>query len=269
MEQLITFCTLDTELACIKVALLGTVVKQSDVVPGTDKKFKDFIAEGVYVHSFIDEAEKFIPKISPIRLLKFSREWKQDGFDERSAISKVVASLLANDRLNFSFKDFQLFHANWEALRRLLLKSQPTTLAQYYKMVDGMNIDQLNNISFIPAEKKILELTTFFPSAKSDSTLITTQNNIPISHQNILQYIILPADSNPGFDIAIFEQDIKSKELVVLAIECRYSNPQSHTSIQLEEIKQKLKLTQKAFQPYINGKMYVVQNSLTCCVQGD
>jgi hypothetical protein len=174
--------------------------------------------------------------MTPFILRKYAETIKPDKVEE--TFRRRIENLL-NLEPNFGFKQYEEFHARWECIQRLIA-SDNISISSLYKLDTQTPIR-----AFSPSVKSFLQLPHLFSNSdevKSESTL--------------LENVIMPAESNPGFDIVTMENTVDEKQIAI-AIECRFSQPGSTTQLTLGEIQEKRELTLREFEK-IKGKGHFI-----------
>ena len=133
----------------------------------------------------------------------------------------------------------------WQELH----KGQTLTLAEYYKIKDANNPLNVKYYSPEVADAKITAeplqsqfLQDFFPNKAKD----TQESDKNLSLNDMHSSVVIPAEGNPAFDIAILKKNL------MLAIECKYSSPNAINTFSAKTIDQKNQLLHEKLEPHIS-----------------
>jgi hypothetical protein len=171
------------------------------------------------------EQDFFIPMLSPICLLVYAylpRILNDDG--EIQLVSTLKELLLLEP--NFGFKQFELFHANWEELQRFLRNGETVDLFKFY------HLEGESGVRILMTSKKVEKLKHHFSSDIEQ-----------VKGMDLNSMVLVPGDGNPGFDLINFETTENGRSIAI-AVECRFSAPGTTTQLSLDEVKEKRRLTE-------------------------
>jgi hypothetical protein len=128
--------------AILTPALIAQRVSFSEKVVKTDPKsptFAELIELGVYVNTYDDQTDGFIPRFSGLQLRKFTdivRKGSNGGsvFDSFPVLKSLADILwhMFHFEANSSWQQLEKWHYHWELLVRLLRPQQVTSAHQHY-----------------------------------------------------------------------------------------------------------------------------------------
>jgi hypothetical protein len=255
----------------VRLALLGDtyplekeVVTASAIVTAGDNKpryptLASLISQGVFLNADTNDIPTCIPRLSPLLL----RAYTTSQTDDRLVVH-CLTNLLATES-NFSGTTFELFHAWWEVLRRILVlpsssdSSQPqpshtSTLLEWYKL---RAVRSVKNPEFIVEQKDgVLQLDDHFPPS---STTFTAEG-VPITFLMLTNNVLMPKVNNPGFDMVLLEKKATGRGYIAIHVECKFSSPQSSTVLNRAEILNKYDLMKKQYQRRF-GRTWMMRDS--------
>jgi len=244
VDQVRNSLLLIPDLALIKAALRGVPVNLSDS-PDEDKmvSYRDYIMMGYYLNTINPDSKELIPRLSPLLLAIFAWKFLNDKENVRYNVALCIRNMLQLES-HFGWEQFEHFHLYWERLRRLMYQGEQVTIGSYYRLESSENT---SDQPFVLEPKTIYELVHHFPSVTKENPMgdAVVKNGRFITKLD--KGIFKPAANNPGFDIVVFEAG------KAIAIECRFSNPEASTVLPLEDALRKRQLTEKAFEPHIEG----------------
>ena len=187
---------------------------------------------------FLKETQ-FIPILAPLQLIAFAENFIEIKDTEEKQIADHLLRMLELEP-NFGWHEYERFHAEWEALYRLLCCGEVISLQEIYRK------KLMKNPSFIAKNKVVKQLDHQF-------------SNISKSIPNPLSTVLIPADGNAGFDILNFEQ-CENKEIAI-AVECRFSQPGTQTWLSVKDVEKKYEQTKTTFKS--KSKIYFQVCDLT------
>jgi len=209
----------------IKYVLKAESVKLTDKIEGEDSKtVSNYIEESFFLNTVQHDARAIIPYTSVYALY---------GFADLSNSNKM-ASVLNSDEDRKFFKgislplkdllitgddgfEFEKFHLNWEIIRRII---EPTKLPPYFPSV------LRDKFKLVPQVRKNNKFTQQFYNAVQNLDITDYQGTV-----------LTFANNNRGFDMMIVEKlQSSAPEFLLITIECKYSTPNSGTSISADEL---------------------------------
>jgi len=146
---------------------------------------------------------------------------------------------------NFTWKQFEIFHANWECLRRSLLGEHASTLPEFYLMPKDM--------MSLSKRKKKLPKISFSKKERVEALQHDLRNEDIKQHKDELiedgqELVLMPKNlNNPGFDALALEKLEGGNGLAAICFEMKFSNPGAKTTLDQEDVDEKWELTKEAF----------------------
>jgi len=216
---------------------------------GSNLTYRDYVVQGYFLNT-LENSEIFVPQLSPILLMAFAHKYSK--YESRDGkVARRIRTLLELEP-NFTWENYESFHAHFEQLRRLVFQGETMmTLGEYYSSPTFNFSEEKDDPPFSPFPKKngVKYLKHHFPQpSDSNPQAIITQNNEekgPVEITDLEQAILIPAAGNKGCDIVTFEKK------QAIAIECKFSHPGSKDKLTLKQIKDKHSILMKTFQPHI------------------
>jgi hypothetical protein len=229
----------------IELALLGNSVplgKNIKMSDGKELSVKKLVASGTYINSVTkqDNAVNIIPTLTPVSLYYFCVTNNEDG--KAKIIAKILKDiLLLEDYFDFRSNDgkaFEEFHMNWELLYRVLHDEKAISLPEIY----GLCQEGEEGVKIKLQQKKIVKLSNnieFPPDEIRDE-----KGNIL---KDLEKYLFVPTKStNSGFDMVTFEKKVEGG-FIAINIKCKFSWPNSSTTLSSSEIRDKYESTEKKY----------------------
>eukprot|EP01012_Entosiphon_sulcatum_P049043 TRINITY_DN6763_c1_g1_i1.p1 TRINITY_DN6763_c1_g1~~TRINITY_DN6763_c1_g1_i1.p1 ORF type:complete len:272 (+),score=42.90 TRINITY_DN6763_c1_g1_i1:393-1208(+) len=229
-------------MATIAAALRGnSIVYETKIGAST---FRQLIAAGVYLNAMEPGLEyKDVPKLSPLLLLMWAARTAENLPEARVAWSQEQRVAFCFTKMfylepNFTWQQYELFHAYWELLMRAVFDGEERTLADHYRVTGASPSLKLN---WKP--RLVNKLPHHFATAMKSNL---------VEQADLQAGFYLPAAGNPGFGIITLEGH------VALCFECRFSDPSATTKLCEKEIAAKCKLTSEQLSAHTGSHFLVI-----------
>ncbi|KAJ3201211.1 hypothetical protein HDU82_008282 [Entophlyctis luteolus] len=221
----------------------------------------ELIQIGIYLNA--SGSENFVPYMSPLMLQCFAR------FGDAEAPNKFVETMFhLSDEFEKALekgnapslgKDFELYHANYEALRYLVFKSESATsnpgflsLPAFYGALAIANRKTLRGKAKFKCPTSPEVKLDYLSDAYNAETLKEYFSDV----QSEPGVICMAPAGNPGFDYAVYHETLQGTPLYV-CVELKNSHTKSSTTLSIEEVKKKHKLVQRVFKKAFADKTLV------------
>eukprot|EP01012_Entosiphon_sulcatum_P049044 TRINITY_DN6763_c1_g1_i2.p1 TRINITY_DN6763_c1_g1~~TRINITY_DN6763_c1_g1_i2.p1 ORF type:complete len:268 (+),score=37.90 TRINITY_DN6763_c1_g1_i2:393-1196(+) len=225
-------------MATIAAALRGnSIVYETKIGAST---FRQLIAAGVYLNAMEPGLEfQDVPKLSPLLLLMWAAEKLPAGRAAWSQEQRVAFCFTKMFYLepNFTWQQYELFHAYWELLMRAAFDGEVRALADHYH---------------VAGESPSLKLNWKPRLDKMPHHFATVMKTDLIEQADLQAGSYLPAAGNPGFDIITLEGHL------ALCFECRFSDPLAATKLSEKEIGAKCRLTSEQLSAHTGSHFLVI-----------
>jgi hypothetical protein len=217
----------------VYAALKGAVVNLDTKIGAAT--FRQHIVDGLFLNALSADESAAVPLLSPLIL----RRWAHTRLaTDEGSIPIVAKRILCMMVLtpNFTWQQYEMFHAHWEVMRRAIFQDGETvSLLSFYTPATFIDLDKHlvssvpNNLTFTVHHKKgVKQLTGHYRTC-------ATSEKDP-------EMVCLPAAGNPGFDVVSLEKTPTAQTLAI-CVECRFSQPGAKTPLSLVTVQSKREFT--------------------------
>ncbi|GES92830.1 hypothetical protein GLOIN_2v1783590 [Rhizophagus clarus] len=264
IEMLINKITNDyITFPVVKLALLGEYVRLDEEVAVTTKNVlmvKDLITSGVYINSLtnIEDSTQVIPTLNLVGLYYFCTKNKVVG--DAKAVAEILKNIFHTedyfDTGSNDGKAFEKFHMNWELLYRALQDSTEEKNEADLHEIYGL---PSQGVKIITQRKNIVKLQRDIEFSPNGD-IIDIKGNV-IEDQDLEKYMFVPIKSNnSGFEMAMFEKKANGRGYIAINIECRFSWPDSETTLS-NKIVDKYNRMKTKYLPHVKSGPQMVRRS--------